>query len=667
MKLSEIVCFGSLDSCSGGVLRGWFLSDDENAVNDVRLTVDGDVLPFVPVIEERPDVVEVHGGNLLCGFHFDLTELELRSIRKVGVVQSELQYDFKGKTFKYYALKDKYQGVLELMVMPEFYRSRYTLQDLSNDEIIDHYLNIGIYKNFDPNPWFNSNFYINRYENLMDEAGIAIISYLENEESLTVSPSEQFNTRYYYEAYPDIKQTTGILLHYILYGTQEQRRTFDCTPPLSVEEQVRAIADIEPQCGSFLESNHRIVRYPQIRSTTYLPLTVLQKFEKEIDVIVTVPFISVGGADLISTFVLKALQERYGESRILLVVTDHDGIEVPEWISNQSNTLVLQQFAQFRNDHEKVQYLHTIIGLLAPEKIININSATSWKLFTQYGKQLSTAVDLYAYIFCFDYSSSGKKVGYITDYVRDSIPYISRVFCDNKRIIEDVRALYSFPENIMEKFVPVYVPYPERMGDAWIEPAASSKKKILWTGRLSVQKGPEVLVQIATILRDIEFHVYGPRGNSSESEKIVNGHYPNIIYQGVYSHLDEVPVGDFDCYLCTSQWEGLPTVIIQMMGLGVPVVTSVVGGVEELANENNAWLVRNVEDPKDYVNRIRMMFLNCAEKHEKATKGITVVRNRHTWDSFIGRLEELDIVPSAVGDSAGTLKLVNDNLTEKVA
>jgi len=448
MKISEIVSVGSLDSCRGGILRGWILSDDKNAVKRIRLTVDGEVLTNKPTIEERPDVVEVHGGNLKCGFHFDLNELELSAICDIGAVHTESNYDFKGSTFKYHTLIENYLGVLELLVYPEYYRSRYTLTELNDEETIDHYLNIGIFKNFDPNPWFDSSFYINRYGDLLDETGIAITSYLKNEGTLDVSPSKQFNTSYYYETYPDINQKSGTFLHYLLHGKREQRRTFDCEPPASVKEQVSAIAEIEPLCGNFLESKHRVVRYPQIRSTTYLPLSVLQKCSDDIDVIVTVPFISVGGADLISTFVLKALQERYGESKVLLVVTDHDDIEVPEWVSNQSNVLVLQKFASFQNDQEKVQNLHTIIGLLAPEKVVNINSATSWRLFTQYGKQLSTAVDLYAYIFCFDYSKSGNKVGYIADFVRDSIQYLTKVFCDNKKIIENVQDLYSFPEHM---------------------------------------------------------------------------------------------------------------------------------------------------------------------------------------------------------------------------
>jgi len=651
MKNSELLSIGSLDACQGGILRGWFLSEYESAINEVRLEVDGDVLEYLPEIEDRPDVVEVHGGHLACGFKFDLSQIDIPTITEIGVLHIESGYDFSGKKYNYYAIKEKYLSVLQDLVMPEYYRSTYTLFEMNDENIIDHYLNIGIYKNFDPNPWFDSKYYIDRHGEHLDSTGIAITSYLESEHLLEVNPSKRFNTRYYFDRYPDIKNKSGIFHHYVLHGKREERQICDYQPPESVVDQTRAIADIEPECGSFLENTFRIIRYPKIRSDTYLPLSVLQKCTENIDVIVTVPFITVGGADLISTFVLKALQDRYDATNILLIVTDHDGIDVSEWVSTQSNVLVLQKYAKFQNIHEKVQSLHTIIGLLAPEKVININSPTAWKLIAQYGKQLSTVVDLYAYLFCFDYGKSGQKVGYITEYIRDSIQYLTKIFCDNKQIKQDIQDLYNFPKSLLNKFATVYVPFPDRIGSEWIRPSENKIKRILWTGRLSKQKGPEYLVEISKILRNFEFHVYGPAGDSSESEKIIAGYYPNILYRGIYSHLDEVAVSNYECYLSTSQWEGLPTVLIQMMTRGIPVVTSVVGGVEELANDNTAWLVRSIKEPASYVNRIRFMLINSDESLEKTKLAQSAIRERHSWSTFVENLEQLGFVPPSSRNS----------------
>ncbi len=647
MNLSELVSVGSLDSCGGNTLRGWFRSDAENALENIRLLVDGEIHEIEPTIEDRPDVVEIHGGKLSCGFLFDLSDIDFLPVSEIGVLHTDSKYNFNGRLFKYYSIKEEYSDVLKALVMPEYYRSRYTLSELSDDEIINHYISKGIYKNYDPNPWFDSQYYIKRYQKYLDETGIAITSYLVNEHLLEVNPSQQFNTSYYFHAYPDIGKSSGIFLHYVVNGQKERRQMCDYDPPSSVFDQARCIADLEPQCEKFLDKKHRVIRYPQIRSSTYLPMSVLQKCPDNIEVVITVPFISVGGADLISTFVLKALQERYSESNILLIVTDHDGIEVPEWVSSQSNVLVLQKYAKYKNSQEKIQSLHTIIGLLSPSKVININSPTAWKLITQYGKQLSTVVDIYAYLFCFDYSQSNKKVGYITEHIRDSIQYLTKVFCDNKKIILDIQNLYRFPSDLMKKFATVYVPFPDSIGSQWTKPVEQNQKKILWTGRLSKQKGPEYLVEVSKILRDFEFHVYGPPGDSPESNYIVEGYYPNIIYKGVYSHLEEVTVSNYECYLSTSQWEGLPTVLIQMMARGIPIVTSVVGGVEELANHNSAWLVKNSELPMSYVNSIRLMLVNSEETLGKVALAKSRVMEKHVWSAFISNLEQLGFVPSA--------------------
>jgi len=119
--------------------------------------------------------------------------------------------------------------------------------------------------------------------------------------------------------------------------------------------------------------------------------------------------------------------------------------------------------------------------------------------------------------------------------------------------------------------------------------------------------------------------------------------------------------------LSTSQWEGLPTVLIQMMARGIPVVTSVVGGVEELATENTAWLVRNVQDPQEYVKRIRIMLLNAAEKQKKIENGNKHIQDRHTWNSFIGVLESLELVPSVSSEICEEKEIEHTDVSVKVA
>lgn len=458
---------------------------------------------------------------------------------------------------------------------------------------------------------------------------------------MKVRASEIFDTSFYAERYRDVKSSKNCLLHYVKFGRFENRLTRDIIPKKRVLDQLRNICEIEPQCVPIFEKTERVVRYPKLSAEMFLPLSVKEKYGEEIKVVVTVPFITVGGADLISTFVVKALQEAYGEKGVLLVVTENSNQDSSDWISNSTNVVVMGEMATFRNDDERVLSLHTMLGLLQPEKVVNINSRTTWKLFQRYGKQLSTAIDLYAYLFCFDYDERRVKVGYITDYLRDSIPYLNTVFCDNKQVVKDIRSLLGFSEENMNKLQTVYVPLPQKLGKEWCPETADGAKKILWVGRLSEQKRPDILIEVAQLLKDYEFHVYGPTGNSECCGEIINGDYSNIVYRGVFNYLQELNVSDYELYLNTSEWEGLPTILIQMMGLGIPIVTTDVGGISELVDDQSGWLVKGSLEPEEIAKTIRMQQINKKESRNKEIVCKERISCRHSWGVFCNQLKEL--------------------------
>ena len=152
MKISEFVSLGSLDACAGGILRGWFLSDDEDAINKVRLRVNGEILEHEPEREDRSDVVEIHGGHLSCGFKFDLSQIDFPPIAQIGVIHIDSDYDFNSSIYNYYGIKEKYLDTLKALVLPEYNRSTYTLFELDDEKIIDHYLTKGCLLYTSPSP-----------------------------------------------------------------------------------------------------------------------------------------------------------------------------------------------------------------------------------------------------------------------------------------------------------------------------------------------------------------------------------------------------------------------------------------------------------------------------------------------------------------------------------
>ena len=353
------------------------------------------------------------------------------------------------------------------------------------------------------------------------------------------------------------------------------------------------------------------------------------------------PFISRGGADLISTFLFRAYQGALGKENVVMLVTDKPSVEVPGWLDDGSQVICLDDECSFSDDEEKLVALHTCIGRIAPEKIVNVNSHLTWRLFERHGVQLSTVSDLYAFLFCFDYDKQRKRVGYITDYLPSTVGCLKAAFFDNAHIVDEIRNIYGFSSQQMQKLHTVYVPAADGLKRTDYS-SFKGRDKILWVGRLSLQKRPDILVEIANALPGQIFDVYGSPGNSSCSEMIVNGKIPNINYRGVYSSLHELDLSEYACYLNTSEWDGLPTIIIQMMALGLPIVSSDVCGITELLNDNNGWLVSDFEDASLYLTELRKVLIQKNVALEKTNAAYTDVMELHQWKNFYKRLESLN-------------------------
>ena len=254
--------------------------------------------------------------------------------------------------------------------------------------------------------------------------------------------------------------------------------------------------------------------------------------------------------------------------------------------------------------------------------------------------QLSSVADLHAYLFCFDFNEKGHRVGYISEYFPSVLKYLKSVFCDNNQIILDMQKLYGYSEREMATFNTVYVPAGKlTLREEYKKD--SRRNSILWIGRLAKQKRPDTLIKIANSMPGQKFVVYGPAGNSPVSDDIINGKYNNIEYRGVYNTLDEIDYSEFILYLNTSEWDGLPTIIIQMMSIGLPIVTSTVGGIMELVSNETGWLVNKFDDANEYAREMRKVMINHGSTTNKIQQSFTSVDKSHTWNTFYNRLESI--------------------------
>lgn len=149
-------------------------------------------------------------------------------------------------------------------------------------------------------------------------------------------------------------------------------------------------------------------------------------------------------------------------------------------------------------------------------------------------------------------------------------------------------------------------------------------RRVVFTmvARFDSQKDYELLVEAIYELKKkniemfnlSEFNFVGKGPLFSKVEKTINDKNlsSNINLMGFREDVIDI-VGQSDVFLLISKYEGLPISIIEGLSLSKPIISSNVGGVSELINENGFLINKNLQNPQKEISEI----LNALETYLK--------------------------------------------------
>jgi glycosyltransferase involved in cell wall biosynthesis len=141
-----------------------------------------------------------------------------------------------------------------------------------------------------------------------------------------------------------------------------------------------------------------------------------------------------------------------------------------------------------------------------------------------------------------------------------------------------------------------------------------------WVGRLSGEKGPDVLLDALPYLNDVPLAVSmigaGPEEPALRARALQHRVADRIRWHGVVPDAERVFTA-FDVWVLSSRTEGTPVVLFEAMAAGVPVVATAVGGVPDVISPKEAVLVRS-EDAAALAAGIRDVYAHPAAGTRRA-------------------------------------------------
>ncbi|MCZ2343983.1 MAG: glycosyltransferase [Bacteroidales bacterium] len=174
---------------------------------------------------------------------------------------------------------------------------------------------------------------------------------------------------------------------------------------------------------------------------------------------------------------------------------------------------------------------------------------------------------------------------------------------------------------------------------------------VLAAGRLSPEKGFDVLVQAASQVLNARFVLFGEGTERLRLEQLVSALGLSARFQmpGFTAECDRfLPWADL--FVLPSHTEGLPNVALEASSAGVPVVATAVGGTPEVVADDETGFLVPPAQPDLLATRIREFLADAALRQRMGAAGRRRMQERFTFsaqaDAYIQLLTSLQ--PTAV-------------------
>lgn len=406
-----------------------------------------------------------------------------------------------------------------------------------------------------------------------------------------------------------------------------------------MHDLVDKAARLEPDIGAL--SGHELSYCPPWNDLDYFRLRQLLALlpSGPFDSVVLMPAGRMGGADLVAAVLARTLA---GGERVLILRTDDTDWDRPDWYPDEVKSVDISTSLGTMINPQRALYV--VLCKIGASRIFNVNSRRAFETFLGYGERLATQFRLYAYYFCADRTPQGVEVGYPIWFFANIFPYLTGALMDTRYLAQTMIERFAIPQSHLSKVRTIYTPAQlaittPTMAERQIKRPFAQRPCILWAGRLDRQKRFDLLVDVARAMPDVDFRCWGKAVLDPPPE--VRYLPANVELFPPFDTYDDLPLTTCDGWLYTSLWDGLPTILIELGALGVPIAASAVGGVPELIDEATGWPFDDRAGVEGAVQALRDLLADPSERLVRAAALQERVRNRHSLANYSQELHSI--------------------------
>jgi glycosyltransferase involved in cell wall biosynthesis len=265
--------------------------------------------------------------------------------------------------------------------------------------------------------------------------------------------------------------------------------------------------------------------------------------------------------------------------------------------------------------------LRDLIVQVGVTRVININSFVGNALLMD-GALQTEGIKVASAMFCEAVGAGGAIEGYvqIADWLIDANVTL---FTDNDHIARMVSSLSFYDDTVV-------LPVPEEAS----ETPSPQGTRVLWAGRIDMQKRPDLLVDIARASPDLTYEVWGVPLLDDDAIMADMIAQPNVLFRGAFDGFASIDKSDVGCLLYTSAYDGTPNLLLEAMACGLTCVSSAVGGIPDLMAQGRGLLIAADAPAEAYVDALRTVLGDRTTRETLAERARDYIRRERTQDIF---------------------------------
>lgn len=408
--------------------------------------------------------------------------------------------------------------------------------------------------------------------------------------------------------------------------------------PSWLATELRAIHDVEPRLWAGREWSTAIPWKARARTGLHEILRQMLSATREPPThVIAVPWLVRGGADLEALNYARALHE--AALRPVVITTE----DTPSpWLSRLPAGVSRIELGRLARglEHQARQQLFAVYLIQSGASRLHIlNSHLAYEALSRFAPPMLADCRLYLSVFSEGIDREGRRFGFATAQVPDWAPRATAVIADNRRVLGWLRDRFALDDkNLFAHYHPAPVPIRAHTR------SQSRDFRVLWAGRFDRERRPDVMLRVAAAMRHlpVRFMVYGyGLLDPVVTDREMSSHR-NVEARGRYDSFENLPLDQFDAFLNTSQWDGMPNVLLEAMASGLPVVSSNVGGIPELVRDGDTGLlVSPFDNVAAYVQALEALREDPGLGTRLAGSARRLIEERHTWSAFRVNLADI--------------------------